>query len=88
MTTPSHARRGHIRSALALAGAIVLLAGCDGVGTGTDPSPPAGEPSSSSASTVPTPEQLAGALVTTDDYAGTWTVNIPPDQRGARRTAW
>lgn len=74
-----------IRSTLALAGAVVLLAGCGGDGAGTDPSPPAEEPSSSSSSrsTVPTPEQLAGALVTTDDYAGTWTVNVPPDEQAA-----
>ena len=32
---------------------------------------------------MPTPEQLAGALVTTDDYDGTWTVNVPPDEQAA-----
>ena len=28
---------------------------------------------------MPTAEQLASALVTADDYDGTWTVNVPPD---------
>jgi hypothetical protein len=32
---------------------------------------------------VPTTEQLAAALVTADDYDGTWTVNMPPDAEGA-----
>jgi hypothetical protein len=75
-----------IRSVLVLAGAVVLLAGCGGDGPGADPSPATGEPSSSSSSsqaTVPTPEQLAAALVTTDDYDGTWTVNVPPDEEAA-----
>jgi hypothetical protein len=30
---------------------------------------------------VPTAAQLAAALVTTDDYDGQWTVNVPPDAK-------
>ncbi|GAB3015106.1 hypothetical protein GCM10011376_06620 [Nocardioides flavus (ex Wang et al. 2016)] len=72
-----------IRSALALTGAIVLLAGCGGDGSGTDPTPPPDQPSSTVQAAVPTPEQLAAVLVTTDDYDGTWTVNVPPDEQAA-----
>jgi hypothetical protein len=32
---------------------------------------------------VPTAERLAAALVTADDYGGTWSVNVPPDTAGA-----
>jgi hypothetical protein len=32
---------------------------------------------------VPTAEQLASVLVTAEDYAGTWTVSVPPDAQDA-----
>jgi hypothetical protein len=71
------------RSVLALtAAAVLLLAGCGGDDPDAEPSPSTATPSSSQV-TVPTAEQLAAALVTADDYAGTWTINVPPDEEAA-----
>jgi hypothetical protein len=74
--------RRQVRSLVALVGAAALLLG----GCAKEGSDSASQPSSSpalSAGVVPTPEQLASALVTADDYDGTWTVNVPPDDQNA-----
>ncbi len=39
--------------------------------------------SESSEQTVPTADELASSLVTTEDFAGDWTINEPPDDSGA-----
>jgi hypothetical protein len=72
------------RSVLALtAAALLLLAGCGGYGPDPEPSPSTATSTASSQGAVPTAEQLAAALVTADDYDGTWTVNVPPDDEAA-----
>lgn len=72
-----------IRSIVVLTAAALLLGGCAGDGSDTAPSPPSSTTSSTSQVTEPTAEELAAALVTADDYAGTWTVNVPPDEDAA-----
>lgn len=73
----------HVRFIVGLTGAaILLLGGCGGDGSESTSSPSTATPSSSQAAT-PTAEQLAAALVTVDDYDGTWTVNVPPDEQSA-----
>lgn len=75
--------RRQVRSMVALVGAAALMLG----GCARDGSESASQPSSrpaSSAAAVPTAEELASALVTADDYDGTWIVTVPPDaQEGA-----
>lgn len=69
----------HVRFLVALTGAAVLLLGaCAGAGS-ESASTSSRSRSASSQEAVPTAEQLAAVLVTADDYAGTWTVNVPPD---------
>lgn len=69
----------HVRVLLALAGAAVLLLGsCAGDDSGSSP-PSSSDAPAWSQGAVPTAEQLASVLVTTDDYPGEWTVNVPPD---------
>jgi hypothetical protein len=66
-----------MRSTWIAVGALVLaLVGCagDGAETATTTSPAAWPEGS-----MPTAEQLAGALFTDADLAGTWTVNVPQD---------
>lgn len=73
----------HVRFIVGLTGAaVLLLGGCGGDGSEPAPSPSSGTPSSSQVA-VPTAEELAAALVTPDDYDGTWTVNVPPDEEAA-----
>jgi hypothetical protein len=81
------------RSVVALTAAVVLLlggCGSDGAGPGPYGTSPSSSPTSSPTASptasqvvVPTAEELAAALVTTDAYEGTWTVNVPPDQEAA-----
>jgi hypothetical protein len=64
-----------VRSLAALTvAATLLLSACAGKGS---------EPASPSSTAVPTAGELASALVTADDYDGTWTVNVPPDSQMA-----
>lgn len=73
----------HVRISVGLAAAtMLLLGGCadDGSDSG---SPPSSTQSATSHGAGPTPEQLAAALVTADDYDGTWAVNVPQDAEGA-----
>jgi hypothetical protein len=72
----------HVRSLAMTAAAVLLLAACGGDGSEPEPDP-SSPPSSPSQVIAPTPEQLAAALVTADDYTGTWTVNVPPDAGAA-----
>ncbi|KQV64280.1 hypothetical protein ASC64_16035 [Nocardioides sp. Root122] len=71
----------NVRPVLALAGVAVLLLGGCGSDDPDRASDSPGSPSSSSQTTVPTPEQLAATLVSADTYDGTWTVNVPPDEQ-------
>jgi hypothetical protein len=68
--------RSQVRSLVALVGAAVLVLGACASGSGQSASSPS---PAWSAGVVPTAEQLASVLVTTGDYDGTWTVNLPPD---------
>lgn len=71
----------HIRSSWIAACALVLaLGGCAGDGAGTSSSPSA---AAWPEGAVPTAEQLATALITDADIAGTWTVNMPEDPAAA-----
>jgi hypothetical protein len=72
-----------VRVLVALTGAAVLLVGAC-AGDGSESASPSSSPRpASSQGAVPTAEQLAAALVTEDDYDGTWTVNVPPDAQVA-----
>ena len=53
---------------LHVAGAAALMLGATGCG------------SDGSEVTVPTAEELAASLVTTEDFAGEWAVNEPPTE--------
>lgn len=71
----------HARVLVALTGVAVLLLGsCGGDGTETASPSSSGEPAWSQGD-VPGAGQLASVLVTVDDYAGEWTVNVPPDSQ-------
>lgn len=71
----------HVRFAVALTGAAVLLLGaCAGDGS-KSASPSSSDTPTSSQGAVPTAVELASALVTEDDYDGQWTVNVPPDSQ-------
>lgn len=73
----------HPRLLIALsAAAILLLGACAGDGSESG-SPSTNDKATSSQGAVPTVEELASALVTEDDYAGQWTVNVPPDSQMA-----
>lgn len=62
--------------------AVLVLAGCGSGSPGTDtPAPTTTSSASSSQPGVPTPDQLAASLITTDDYDGSWTVNVLPDEQ-------
>lgn len=68
---------GRDRFVRAMSGMLALLLGaCSG--GGSEPTPSASStPTATSYVVVPTAEQLASALITPDDYAGTWSVNVP-----------
>ena len=68
-----------VRSLVALMGAGMLLLGGCAQEVSDSGAPSAGPTPAWSAGVVPTAEQLAAALVTQDDFDGTWTVNVPPD---------
>lgn len=71
----------HVRLLVALTGSAVLLLGaCAGDGSESAATSSSSGPASSHGA-VPTAEQLAAALMTADDYDGTWTVNVPPDAK-------
>jgi hypothetical protein len=73
----------HVGHVVALAGAaVLLLGGCTGDGSESG-SPSSSDTPTSSQGAVPTAVELASALVTEDDYDGTWTVNVPPDSEAA-----
>lgn len=68
---------GRDRFVRAMSGMLALLLGaCSG--GGSEPTPSASStPTATSYVVAPTAEQLAAALITPDDYAGTWSVNVP-----------
>lgn len=77
----------HVRSRVGFvvgltSAAILSLAGCGGDGS-ESASPASSAPATTSQAAVPTPEELAAALVTAHDYDGTWSVNVPPDAADA-----
>lgn len=62
--------------------AILSLSGCGGDGS-ESASPASSSPATPSQEAVPTPEELAAALVTAHDYDGIRSVNVPPDAADA-----
>lgn len=72
-----------LRFLVGLTGAAILLLGACADDGSESASPSSSATPAWSQGAVPTAEQLASVLVTTDDYDGEWTVNVPPDAESA-----